>query len=51
MTTILVNYHSQTGNTRQMAEAVAKGNITGEVLSRCEELGMTIAAGCDAGIY
>ena len=30
---------------------VAKGRITYEVLSRCEELGMTIAAGCDAGIY
>lgn len=30
---------------------VAKGRITDEVLSRCEELGMTIAAGCDAGIY
>lgn len=30
---------------------VAKGNITDEVLSKCEELGMTIAAGCDAGIY
>ncbi|MEX1297937.1 MAG: flavodoxin family protein [Desulfotignum sp.] len=30
---------------------VAKGGITNEVLSRCEELGMTIAAGCDAKIY
>ncbi len=25
MTTILIVYHSQTGNTRQMAEAVARG--------------------------
>ncbi|MFN2436890.1 MAG: flavodoxin family protein [Desulfotignum sp.] len=30
---------------------VAKGRITDEVLFMCEELGMTIAAGCDAGIY
>lgn len=30
---------------------VAKGRITDDVLTRCEELGMTIAAGCDAGIY
>jgi len=30
---------------------VAKGRITDEVLTRCEELGMTLAAGCDAGIY
>ena len=30
---------------------VAKGRISDDVLTRCEELGMTIAAGCDAGIY
>ena len=30
---------------------VAKGEITHDVLDRCEELGKTIAAGCEAGIY
>lgn len=30
---------------------VARGEITGEVLAKCEELGQTIAAGCEAGIY
>ena len=30
---------------------VAKGEITDDVLDRCEELGKTIAAGCEAGIY
>lgn len=30
---------------------VAKGDIDEEVLARCEELGMTIAAGCEARIY
>ena len=29
----------------------AKGEITEEVLARCRELGQTIAAGCQAGIY
>jgi multimeric flavodoxin WrbA len=30
---------------------VARGDINRNVLSKCEELGMTIAAGCEAGIY
>lgn len=30
---------------------VAKGEINQNVLMRCEELGKTIAAGCEAGIY
>jgi len=30
---------------------VARGEVDGEVLARCEELGKTIAAGCEAGIY
>jgi multimeric flavodoxin WrbA len=30
---------------------VAKGSITQEFLSLCEELGKTMAAGCDAGIF
>ena len=30
---------------------VARGEIVQEVLVRCEELGQTIAAGCEAGIY
>ncbi|MBW2623540.1 MAG: NAD(P)H-dependent oxidoreductase [Deltaproteobacteria bacterium] len=30
---------------------VAVGEISEEILSKCEELGKTIAAGCEAGIY
>jgi multimeric flavodoxin WrbA len=30
---------------------VAKGEITGEILERCREIGQTIAAGCREGIY
>jgi len=30
---------------------VAKGEINQDILTRCEELGKTIAAGCEAGIY
>jgi multimeric flavodoxin WrbA len=30
---------------------IAKGVITAEILGHCEELGRTIAAGCEAGIY
>lgn len=30
---------------------IAKGNVTDEILEACFELGQTIAAGCDAGIY
>ena len=30
---------------------VAKGEITEDVLASCRELGQTIAAGCEAGIY
>ena len=30
---------------------IAQGAIDPETLSRCEELGKTIAAGCEAGIY
>ena len=30
---------------------VARGEITEEILYKCEELGQTIAAGCEAGIY
>ncbi len=30
---------------------VAKGELDEEVLKKCEELGMTIAAGCEADIY
>ncbi len=30
---------------------IAKGPVSEEILSQCEELGRTIAAGCEAGIY
>ena len=30
---------------------VARGEVDDEVLARCRELGQTIAAGCQAGIY
>ena len=30
---------------------LCKGAVTGETFSLCEELGRTIAAGCEAGIY
>jgi multimeric flavodoxin WrbA len=30
---------------------IARGKITPETLKACEELGKTIAAGCEAGIY
>jgi multimeric flavodoxin WrbA len=30
---------------------VARGDITRQVLARCEELGKVLAAGCEAGIY
>ena len=30
---------------------IAKGAINQEILMKCEELGKTIAAGCEAGIY
>jgi len=30
---------------------VARGEIVSEILTKCEELGKTIAAGCEAGIY
>ena len=30
---------------------VARGEVTRDVLARCGELGQTIAAGCEAGIY
>ena len=30
---------------------VARGEIVFEILTKCEELGKTIAAGCEAGIY
>jgi multimeric flavodoxin WrbA len=30
---------------------VSKGEVDEDVLVRCEELGMTLAAGCEAGIY
>ena len=30
---------------------VAQGEITPEVLAKCQELGATLAAGCQAGIY
>lgn len=30
---------------------VAKGPVTQEVLARCRELGQTMAAGCEAGIF
>jgi multimeric flavodoxin WrbA len=30
---------------------VARGDIAREILTRCEELGKTLAAGCEAGIY
>ena len=30
---------------------VARGEVSPEILARCEELGKTIAAGCEAGIY
>jgi multimeric flavodoxin WrbA len=30
---------------------IAQGPVSEEILSQCEELGRTIAAGCEAGIY
>jgi multimeric flavodoxin WrbA len=33
------------------APVIAKGTINQEILEKCEELGGTIAAGCEAGIY
>jgi multimeric flavodoxin WrbA len=30
---------------------VAKGAVSQEILAQCEDLGRTIAAGCEAGIY
>ncbi|MBW2091232.1 MAG: NAD(P)H-dependent oxidoreductase [Deltaproteobacteria bacterium] len=30
---------------------IARGDISEEILARCEELGQVIAAGCEAGIY
>jgi multimeric flavodoxin WrbA len=30
---------------------LARGAVTEDILARCEELGQTIAAGCEAGIY
>lgn len=30
---------------------IARGEVTDEILEQCRELGQTIAAGCDAGIY
>ncbi len=36
---------------RVAAPVVAVGKITPEILERCRELGQTIAAGCEAGIY
>ncbi|MEW5722647.1 MAG: NAD(P)H-dependent oxidoreductase [Thermodesulfobacteriota bacterium] len=30
---------------------IARGPVTEEVLGRCRELGQTLAAGCEAGIY
>lgn len=30
---------------------IARGPVTDEVLEKCRELGQTIAAGCEAGIY
>ncbi|HMK64925.1 MAG TPA: NAD(P)H-dependent oxidoreductase [Thermodesulfobacteriota bacterium] len=30
---------------------IAKGAVTANIVARCEELGQTIAAGCEAGIY
>jgi ribosomal protein S7 len=41
MARILIVYHSQTGNTKRMAETVAE-----EILERCRELGAVIAGGC-----
>jgi len=34
-----------------LAPVIAKGEIDGEILAQCEELGKTIAAGCREGIY
>ena len=30
---------------------IARGEVTGEILEKCRELGATLAGGCDAGIY
>ncbi|OGP49604.1 MAG: flavodoxin [Deltaproteobacteria bacterium RBG_13_43_22] len=30
---------------------IAKGPVTDDILAQCEDLGRTIAAGCEAGIY
>ena len=46
MKQLLIIYHSQGGNTRRMAEAVAEG-----ALESCRELGRTMAAGLEAGIF
>jgi multimeric flavodoxin WrbA len=32
-------------------EVIARGEISHEIMRKCEELGKTIAAGCEAGIY
>ncbi len=34
-----------------MDAVVSKGEVTGKVLEQCREMGMTMAAGLDAGIY
>ena len=34
-----------------LAPVISKGEINGEILGQCEELGQTIAAGCREGIY
>ena len=34
-----------------LAPLIAKGEIDGPILSQCQELGKTIAAGCREGIY
>ena len=51
MVKILVVYHSQTGNTRKMAEAVARGaaSIEGVIvdLKKAEEAGVEDLLSCD----
>jgi hypothetical protein len=47
MTKILVVYQFK----KIHQPIIAKGAITDEVISRLEEFGKTLAAGCEAGIF
>ena len=44
---ICIGYHFK----KVYEPVLARGELDGEGLKKCEELGKTIAAGCEAGIY